>query len=137
MLRFRLNVLQVIFLAMIVPAAGCQPSPDYGRVVLHGRDARVDLVFSARDRAIIHDYYGYVLPPGLAKRERLPPGLRKHLVRWGELPPGLAGHRLPVDLERRLSRLPRGYLRLRFGTDVVLFHQDSRLILDVLTDVGP
>lgn len=137
MLRFRLFVLQVILLAMILLAAGCQPSPDYGRVILHGREARVDLVFSARDRATIHDYYRYALPPGLAKRDRLPPGLRKHLARWGELPPGLAGHRLPADLERRLSRLPRGYLRLRFGTDVVLFHQDSRLILDVITDVGP
>jgi hypothetical protein len=29
------------------------------------------------------------LPPGLAKRQTLPPGLRKHLRERGELPPGL------------------------------------------------
>ena len=29
------------------------------------------------------------LPPGLAKRDRLPPGLEKHLWKHGSLPPGL------------------------------------------------
>ena len=29
------------------------------------------------------------LPPGLAKKDRLPPGLEKQLVRNGTLPPGL------------------------------------------------
>jgi len=29
------------------------------------------------------------LPPGLAKRDRLPPGLEKHLLKHGSLPPGL------------------------------------------------
>ena len=33
--------------------------------------------------------YGQGLPPGLAKRDRLPPGLEKHLLKHGSLPPGL------------------------------------------------
>ena len=32
---------------------------------------------------------GRGLPPGLAKRDRLPPGLEKHLLKHGSLPPGL------------------------------------------------
>jgi hypothetical protein len=32
---------------------------------------------------------GQGLPPGLAKRDRLPPGLEKHLWNHGSLPPGL------------------------------------------------
>ena len=31
----------------------------------------------------------YGLPPGLAKRDQLPPGLQKHLWKHGSLPPGL------------------------------------------------
>ena len=31
----------------------------------------------------------YGLPPGLAKRGQLPPGLQKHLWKHGSLPPGL------------------------------------------------
>ena len=38
------------------------------------------------------------LPPGLAKRDHLPPGLQKHLDRRGTLPPGLAKRDLPPDL---------------------------------------
>ncbi len=34
-------------------------------------------------------YEGRGLPPGLAKRDQLPPGLEKHLLKHGSLPPGL------------------------------------------------
>src|SRR5215470_14934501 len=43
-------------------------------------------------RQEIHGWYSENashLPPGLAKRDRLPPGLEKQLVRNGTLPPGL------------------------------------------------
>ncbi len=36
-----------------------------------------------------YDNPGYGLPPGLAKRNNLPPGLQKHLWKHGSLPPGL------------------------------------------------
>ena len=35
-----------------------------------------------------YDEHQSNLPPGLAKKDRLPPGLEKQLVRRGELPPG-------------------------------------------------
>jgi len=46
------------------------------------------------DKRIIREWFSQPinmkgLPPGLAKKERLPPGLQNHLARNGQLPPGL------------------------------------------------
>jgi hypothetical protein len=133
MARYNRLVLLFAALLLVLPLfGGCTSGPDYGRVSVSGRDGTLDLAFSDQDRLHIHDYYRRHLPPGLAKRDRLPPGLEKQLVRRGELPPGLSGHRLPHDLERRLTPLPAGYLRMRIGGDVVLFHEKTRVILDLV-----
>lgn len=108
-------------------------------VAVRGSGTLVEIRFTDDDRRIIRDYYDgrrASLPPGLAKKEQLPPGLRKQIVRRGHLPPGLEGHRLPRDLEKRLSRIPEGHLRVRIGADVVLMNGKSRLILDVIKDVA-
>lgn len=107
-----------------------------GAVSVHDDRGHISLVFSERDRDYIHSYYRRHLPPGLAKREQLPPGLRKQLVRRGTLPPGLQSQRLPSDLDRRLSPLPSGYVRLRVASDVLLLDERTRVIFDVITDVG-
>ncbi|MGH6933978.1 MAG: hypothetical protein ACREEE_16295 [Dongiaceae bacterium] len=73
------------------------------------------------------------LPPGLAKREQLPPGLEKQLTRNGHLPPGLEARNLPDDLLYQLRRRPTGY---RFGivdNKVLLIESATNLILDELT----
>jgi hypothetical protein len=107
-----------------------------GAVTVGDEHGRVTLVFSDRDRSEIYRYYRQHLPPGLAKKETLPPGLRKQVARRGTLPPGLESQRLHRDLEMRLSPLPRGYIRLRVGTDVLLLDERTRVILDVVTDIG-
>lgn len=129
-------LLAAIFAAAPLMTA-CVANPDYARVAVRSRDARMDLVFTDRDRSSIYNYYHRALPPGLAKKQRLPPGLRKHLARHGELPPGLSGYRLPHDLDRRLTRLPNGYVRLVVGTDMVLLHERTHLILDVVQNIYP
>jgi diadenosine tetraphosphatase ApaH/serine/threonine PP2A family protein phosphatase len=116
---------------------GCVANPSYSQVSVRNRDIRMDLAFSDRDRDAIYNYYRRTLPPGLAKKQRLPPGLRKHLARHGELPPGLSSYRLPHDLDRRLVRLPNGYVRLIVGTDIVLLHERTHLILDVVQNIYP
>ncbi len=108
-----------------------------GRVVVEGEDARVEVVFSDRDRTLIQDYYRRRhLPPGLAKRSSLPPGLQKQVQRRGQLPPGLQGERLPDELEVKLVALPEGYVRVRVGADVVLMNTRTRVIVDVVKDIG-
>ncbi len=87
-----------------------------------------------RDRGHIHDYYRSRkdLPPGLAKKDRLPPGLAKR----DRLPPGLEGEALPHDLERKLSRIPSSYIRVRIGQDIVLMDRNTRVVFDVVYGIG-
>ena len=77
------------------------------------------------------------LPPGLAKRDTLPPGLEKQLRERGTLPPGLQKRLLPLpaDLEIRLPKLPKGLIRVVIGVDVVLMDSVGDMILDVIEDV--
>lgn len=124
-------------------------------------DPIVDTVFTAIERQILWDYYhehrdGWLdrddwgddgppawakggkkgLPPGLAKRSTLPPGLARQLARNGTLPPGLQGRALPHDL---LIRLPRriGDHEIRFVDDrAVLIDRATNLILDLLVLSG-
>jgi len=129
-------------LALAGTATGCVSTGGTrvsGGVVHQSENSRVEVRFSARDREIIHDYYGQrraSLPPGLAKKSKLPPGLSRQVERTGHLPPGLERQRLPRDLERRLSPVPEGHVRLQVGADVVLMDGRTELILDVVKDIA-
>lgn len=75
------------------------------------------------------------LPPGLAKRDELPPGLEKQLKVNGALPPGLAKRDLPYDLRKRLPKARSGTERKIIGNDVVLIETATGVILDILRGV--
>ncbi len=74
------------------------------------------------------------LPPGLAKREQLPPGLRRQLQKNGTLPPGLQQRLqpLPEALEISLPPLRAGLKRGIIGVDLVLVVEVSGEILDII-----
>ena len=78
---------------------------------------------------------GKGLPPGLAKRDSLPPGLQKRLEKHGSLPPGLAKRDLPGDLEKKLPKVPEGLERVLAGDSVVLLEKATGKILDVIEGV--
>ena len=109
-------------------------------------DVHVKVAFGDYDRRLIHDYYKNNkyhknkkhkgLPPGLAKKEKLPPGLQKKLKKNGKLPPGLAKRNLPDDLEDRLTPIPRGYVRLKVGMDIVLMNEETQVVVDIIYDIG-
>src|SRR5882757_9570087 len=73
------------------------------------------------------------LPPGLAKKDRLPPGLEKQLVRNGTLPPGLQKrfYPAPVELERRLPPPPPDCAHVLISGHIVLLNRKTNLIVDV------
>ena len=73
------------------------------------------------------------LPPGLAKKDRLPPGLEKQLVRRGTLPPGLQKRiqPCPEDLERRLPPPPPDCAHVVVGGHIILLNRRSNIIVDV------
>jgi len=74
------------------------------------------------------------LPPGLAKREQLPPGLQGQLHKNGTLPPGLQKHihPLPKALERSLPKPSPGLKRGVIGDHFVLVEENSEKVLDII-----
>ena len=73
------------------------------------------------------------LPPGLAKKDRLPPGLEKQLIRRGTLPPGLQKRiqPCPEDLRRRLPPPPPDCDNVLIGGHVVLLNRRTQLVVDI------
>lgn len=99
-------------------------------------DINVEIIFGDDQTRLIRAWFAdghnlEGLPPGLAKRETLPPGLQRQLQRNGTLPPGLAKrvYQFPVALERQLPDLRSGLSRVVIGGSIVLL--DGDLILDV------
>jgi hypothetical protein len=122
--------------------ASCSTTRRTGRVHTRPPQATVSLVFTTRERALITNWFRNHrrgLPPGLAKRDRLPPGLERQVRQRGTLPPGLEGrvHPLPSDLERQLRRLPPGYVRVVVGASVILMDQRTNVVYDVVRSVVP
>ena len=129
-----------VVLSVFIAGCATTPTGDSGTVAVETGDMRAAIVFNDSDRARIRHFYksakkAKTMPPGLAKKEELPPGLQRHIIKHGKLPPGLEGRRLPVDLEQKLSRLPPGYIRLRVGGDVLLLHEKTRVVFDVIWNV--
>ena len=101
-----------------------------------------------RDESIAIDRAGHVrvireyqragsFPPGLAKRDELPPGLRKQLRERGELPPGLEKRLTPVppELEARLPRVPSYDRRYFAGRDLIIVDVRTNHIDAIITGV--
>jgi len=96
----------------------------------HGRGHYRD-----RDRDI-HDWYRAHysnLPRGLAKRDRLPPGLERQLIVNGTLPPGLRSRMQPCprELEVMLPPPDPGYRHVFIGGNLVLVNRVSFQVADV------
>ena len=92
--------------------------------------------YKDRDREAIRGWYDdhrSNLPPGLAKRDQLPPGLEKQLVRRGTLPPGLQKRLQPCpeDLERRLAPPPADCAHVLIGGHIVLLNRRTNLVVDI------
>lgn len=95
-----------------------------------------------KDEKTLRDWFGNKqnlqgLPPGLAKRDELPPGLQKHLEKNGTLPPGLQKRvqPLPSSLEIKLPKPREGTKRVVVGGNVVLVEERTSKILDIVRDV--
>jgi hypothetical protein len=137
---------KTVLLSMLaLLSAGCiAHAGTSGQISFQSGNVTANVRFGDRDRETIRQYYeGQArehdkhgkkpkkTPPGLAKREQLPPGL----ARQDRLPPGLQGRGLPADLERRLPPLPKDHVRVVVGSDVVIMHVQTRVVLDILRGV--
>jgi hypothetical protein len=94
------------------------------------------LSFGGRDRRVIRECFtqnASSLPPGLAKRDKLPPGLERQLQKNGTLPPGLQKRvqSLPEVCERQLPSLPDNIERVIYSRRVMLLDDNTNRILDI------
>ncbi len=148
----RLGIVLVFICALAAPAGA--PLAQAGSA--EGEDLAA-IVFTEVERRIIEEFFGkdigqqaeakeskdkgkdkgkaQEMPPGLAQRDQLPPGLARHLEKYGTLPPGLEKRRLPGDLESLLPRARPGTERVIVDDDVFLIQKATGLVLDILLDV--
>ncbi|MDH3670349.1 MAG: hypothetical protein OES46_04205 [Gammaproteobacteria bacterium] len=136
-----MNTYRILLIALVARLAhGCATDLLTSRRVVVKDDMPViDVSFNDHDRRLIHQYYrhhkkhkGKKMPAGLAKRGgNFPPGLAKR----DTLPPGLEGRALPADLEAQLTPLPNSYVRVRVG-DLVLLGRNTRIVFDIIYGVA-
>jgi hypothetical protein len=104
-------------------------------------DAKADKDVVVVDRdghvRVIREQRAAGLPPGLAKRQSLPPGLRRQLVERGQLPPGLQRHLVdvPAPWVARMPAVPNYYHRYFAGDDLVVVDTRTNRIVAIVRDV--
>lgn len=133
-----------ILLLICALAVIAMPPKDKGKSKGHGngrgqaKHARVAshvdyYEFLPEHRSVVIDYYhSPSLPPGLAKKGDLPPGLYKQLRRKGHLPPGLEKKMVafPPVLVERLPAVPYGCERGLMGNIAVIWNPHTRVVFD-------
>ena len=123
--------------SLLLPTAGLAKKKRKGNADDSAPSFAVDIVFGPEDRRIVRDWVRAQpadgLPPGLAKRDRLPPGLEKQLRRKGSLPPGLEKKLTPFprDLDARLGPLGPDYERVFVGGRAAIVARVGRTIIDI------
>ncbi len=102
------------------------------------------VVIGDRDRDVMHTYYRNEFaagrcPPGLAKKNNgcMPPGqVNRAWVVGQPLAPEIAYYPLPRELYTQLTPPPYGYEYVRIDNNVLLINATSRLIAQILFNVG-
>src|SRR6266404_785633 len=115
----RLLAFAILLLVSIVvlPASAGAQGRGRGHGAGRGREEAPVREFNENDRGVLRQCLSgntAGLPPGLAKRDRLPPGLERQVRRNGTLPPGLQKRvqPLPGTCDGRLPQLPVDWRRV-------------------------
>ncbi|MDE3109485.1 MAG: hypothetical protein KGL02_06050 [Acidobacteriota bacterium] len=101
-----------------------------------GRDDDRGQYYRGDDEGAIRNWYRdhySNLPPGLAKRDELPPGLERQLIVRGTLPPGLRRRiePCPPELVQELPPPPPHCEHVFIGGHLVLLNRANFQIVDV------
>jgi hypothetical protein len=105
----------------------------------HGSDANVIVVVDRDGHSrVVREYVTRGnLPPGLAKRRTLPPGLRQQLHEKGALPPGLREYYTPVPAEwnTRFPAIPVYYTRYFVDRDLIIIDTRNDTLVSLIRDL--
>jgi len=135
--------LLVVLFVMSVLALTCGTALAQGRGHGHDKDKNKSYrnshaQYDDHDQEVMREWYREHereggLPPGLAKRDRLPPGLERQLVVRGELPPGLRKkiQPCPEELVRQLPPPPPDCDHVIIGGHIVLLNRRTSVVLDI------
>lgn len=96
--------------------------------------------FSDQERSEIKGYFSAnpsarsQLPPGLAKKNKIPPGWQKKLAVGQRFPDDAWEHRVPLpqEIESKLPRIEKGEIRVRVDDRVVRVAEKTREVLDII-----
>ena len=122
--------------ALMAVCSGVTLAEEHGRARKEDKDKdRREYRYSRHDRDEMAAWYrGYRgdLPPGLAKKDPLPPGIERQLRVRGTLPPGLRDQirPCPKDLVRRLPPPPPDCEHVTIGNRIVLLNRQTFMVLD-------
>lgn len=141
------KVLLAVLVIPFIATCGCKTLESALNVNLKSLELKkggtsLRVAFSDEDRQLIKNHYrgnkkrkNKKVPPGLAKKGGLSKGHKKRLAKGKGLPPGLEGRVLAGSLEKKLSPLPDGYVRLRIGTDLIIKNIKTNVAVDILYDI--
>ena len=140
--RFTPHLSAAVILGILLtgPAAQAKDKGDKHGSSGKGKKAEVVRIDVDGHRRVVTEYYTREsLPPGLAKRDRLAPGLAKQLRERGHLPPGLRKKLTPVPapLVVLLPVVPRYETRYFAGRDLLIIDNRSGRIVSIIRDVLP
>lgn len=150
-----------LFAFLLAFGVSALPAMAKDKSVKSAEKTLTETVFSEAEKAIIEGYFGkgkhdakaseddayrHHDTHGKAKHKvqkggphahgrALPPGLQKHLEKYGTLPPGLEGRDLPRGLAEKLPAPHEGTKRIIIDNDVVLIEEATHKVLDILKDV--
>jgi hypothetical protein len=100
-------------------------------------DRRGRPAFSSSERGEIERYFKAhpgarsQLPPGLAKKNRLPPGWQKKVAPGRRIPDDVWAHRVELPREIRLP-IEEGVIRVRIDDRIVKVAERTREVIDIL-----
>lgn len=121
----------LIFLAtaaLLLQGCTIYPSHSSTRVSAQYQTSGAHLHFSDYDRRYIQQYYGHRQPSS----HKVPPSYYQRYNRYQKLPPKYRPKPLNRELNRKLSRLPTGYTRVRIGNDIAIMNTRTRVLSDIM-----
>jgi hypothetical protein len=122
--------------AVAIAALGSAQAADRAVIGVQGDGFEAQIRFGKTDRGVIREYYATLgrhggLPPGLAKKGKVPPGHAKRLARNQPLPRGVRYELLPRTLEARLAPLPQGFIHINVGGEFAILNSRTGITVDV------